>query len=351
MLICPDDKQKGALIAGEIKLAIKISKNNVDDLHKLLFEGQSSGKKFSLAEYHLDCWNKDKNFKKLPEKKIMISSNMSSGKSTLINAITGKRINRSMNEACTAKLHFINDKAFEDDYIYEYDYTLNMNADIATLMENNPKNKSNFVSVAAYFRFIGEKKSRLCMVDSPGVNHSLDVAQEETKRLIVTQDFDIFVFVINGEYIDTTDDLNYLQYIQPCLVGKKIIFAVNKLDRFRLIEDSVEESIEQIKKRLASLGFANPVVCPVSARAGFLAKRKMYNNDLDEGTVDEYGLFIKKFNRPQYDLSKFYDNETRFVAESYMEKSDKNFYSELMLLYRSGILCFETLLYNGDANK
>ncbi|MDR1090180.1 MAG: dynamin family protein [Prevotella sp.] len=220
MLTCPNDKSKAALITGEIKSVVKISKNSVEDLYALLFEGQSSDKTWSLAEYHLECWNKNKSFKQLPEKKIMISSNMSSGKSTLINAIVGKRINRSMNEACTTKLHIINDKAFEDNYIYEYDYTLNMNADIVTLMENNPKNKSNFVFVASYFRFSGEKKSRVCLVDSPGVNNSLDKTQEEIKRLIVSQSFEVFVYVINGEYIGTTDDLTYLQYIQPNLSRK-----------------------------------------------------------------------------------------------------------------------------------
>jgi GTP-binding protein EngB required for normal cell division len=350
MLTCPNDKSKATLITGEIKSAIKISKNSVENLYALLFEGQSFGKTWPLAEYHLECWNKDKNFKQLPEKKIMISSNMSSGKSTLINAIVGKRINRSMNEACTTKLHFINDKAFEDNYIYEYDYTLNMNADIVTLMENNPKNKSNFVFVASYFRFSGEKKSRLCLVDSPGVNNSLDKTQEEIKRLIVSQSFEIFVYVINGEYIGTTDDLTYLQYIQPNLSGKKIFFVINKLDRFRLFEDNIEESVMRTRERLASLGFIHPVVCPLSAYAGFLSKRKMYDNDLDESASDEYALLTKKFNRPEYDLSRFYNKETLTAAEDYLKEADKKFKDELTLIHKSGLLCFEILLYNEETN-
>jgi ribosome biogenesis GTPase A len=348
MLICPNDKSKAALITKEIKSAVKISKNSIEYLYKRLFDMQSFGKTPSLTEYHLECWNKDKRFRKLPEKKIMISSNMSSGKSTLINAIVGKRINRSMNEACTSKLHFISDKAFEDNYIYEYDYMLNMNADIATLMENNPKNMSNFVFVASCFRFSGEKKIRLCLVDSPGVNNSLDKTQEEIKRLIVSQDFDVFVYVINSEYIGTTDDLTYLQYIQPNLEGKKIVFVINKLDRFRLSEDNIEESVMRTRERLASLGFNNPVVCPISAYTGFLAKRKMYDNDLDESTSDEYVLLIKKFNRPEYDLSKFYGCEIRAIAEGYLKKADKKFTDELLLVYKSGMLCFETLLYSGE---
>jgi GTP-binding protein EngB required for normal cell division len=347
MLICPNDKSKALSIAKEIKAAVKISKNSMEDLYRRLFEEQSSAKVLPLVEYHIECWNKDKYFKQLPEKKIMISSNMSSGKSTLINSITGKRINRSMNEACTSKLHFISDKAFDDNYIYEYDYTLNMNADIVTLMENNPKNKSNFVYVASYFRFIGEKRSRLCLIDSPGVNNSLDKTQEEIKRLIVSQNFDIFVYVINSEYIGTTDDLTYLQYIQQNLAEKKIVFVINKLDRFRLCEDSIEESIIKTKEHLAFLGFISPVVCPLSAYAGFLAKRKMYDNDLDENESDEFTLLIKKFSHPEYDLSRFYDDETQDVAENYLKNADERFTDELTLVRKSGMLCFEILLYNG----
>jgi GTP-binding protein EngB required for normal cell division len=350
MLICPEDKSKAALITREIKSAVKISKNSVEDLYARLFDGQSSGKAFSLTEYHLECWNKNQCFRQLPEKKIMISSNISSGKSTLINAVVGKRINRSMNEACTAKLHFINDKAFDDNYIYEYDYTLDMNADIATLMENNPKNKSNFVYVASYFHFSGEKKSRLCLIDSPGVNNSLDKTQEKIKRLIVSQDFDMLVYVINGEYIGITDDLTYLQYIQPNLTGRKIVFVINKLDSFRLPEDNIEESVVRIREYLASLGFINPVVCPLSTYAGFLAKRKMYDNDLDEIASDEYALLTKKFNRPEYDLSKFYDDRIRTAAEGYLKNADKKFTDELTLVHKSGMLCFETFLYNGETN-
>jgi ribosome biogenesis GTPase A len=350
MLISPEDKSKAALITREIKSAVKISKTSIDNLYEQFFEGQSSGKMLTLTKYHLECWNKDKLFRQLPEKKIMISSNMSSGKSTLINAIIGKRINRSMNEACTAKLHFIHDKAFEDNYIYKCDYTMNMNADIDALMEDNQKNKSNFVFSASYFRFRGEKESRLCLIDSPGVNNSLDKTQEEIKHLIVSQDFDVFVYVINSEYIGTTDDLTYLQYIQLYLMGKKIVFVMNKLDRFRLYEDNIEESVARTRERLTSLGFNNPVVCPISAYTGFLAKRKVYDNDLDESALDEYDFLKKKFNHPEYDLSKFYDDETRTAAEGYLRKADKKSTDELTLVYKSGLLCFEILLYNGEAN-
>jgi GTP-binding protein EngB required for normal cell division len=348
MLISPDDESKSREIAGEIKNTIKKpSRKNIDSFLQLLYHAENNGMKFWLTEYHLDYWKNNNTFLQMPSRIIMISSNMSSGKSTLINALAGKRINRSMNEACTSKLHYINDKPFEDNYIYEYDYNLDMNADIETLMEDNEKNKSNFISIASYFRHIDKKGMRLCLVDSPGVNNSLDKTQEEIKRLIVSEYFDIFLYVINAEYIGTTDDFIYLQYIKQNIDGRKVVFILNKLDRFRLSEDSIEESVGKLRERMIYFGFENPIVCPISAYAALLAKRKMFDDDLSESNIEEYELLSRKFKRKEYDLSKYYTNEINGTAKRYVENAGEEHNNEVTLLYNSGVLCLETMLYQG----
>jgi GTPase Era involved in 16S rRNA processing len=352
IILSPFEKEIVPAVSSEIKKYInRNTANKIDELVHVLFENQKPRIKFNLISYHLDCWREIRQFFTLPEKRIMISSNMSSGKSTLINTIVGKRINRSMNEACTSKLHFINDKAFEDKFIYKNDYKLNMNADIETLMKNNPENKSGYISVVSYFRYAGIKNTRLCLIDSPGVNNALDKTQEEIKNTIVSQKFNAFVYVINGEYIGTTDDFVYLQYLRQNLAGKKIVFVINKLDRFRIPEDCIEESITKMREQLASLGFENPIVCPVSAYAGLLAKRMIYDKDLDEGASDEYTLMENKFNRPEYDLSKYYDSKTRSAAEDIIKNINDDHKNEMTLLHKSGMLCLETLLYDEGVSK
>jgi hypothetical protein len=72
----------------------------------------------------------------------------------------------------------------------------------------------------------------------------------------------------------------------------------------------------------------------------------MYDNDLDESASDEYVLLTKKFNRPEYDLSRFYNEEILTIAEGYLKKADKKYKDELTLVHKSGLLCFEILLYN-----
>jgi hypothetical protein len=107
-LIYPASEEKAVKIIEEIQAYLrKKSRRNISALSEVLLTDKKIEKKFCLAEYHMDCWRKNKSFLHLPLRKIMVSSNMSSGKSTLINALAGKRINRSMNEACTSKLHYI----------------------------------------------------------------------------------------------------------------------------------------------------------------------------------------------------------------------------------------------------
>ena len=59
---------------------------------------------------------------------VMITANMSAGKSTFINALTGKHVCRSQNMACTSKINTIVNKVFEDGVSYEYDHDLVLTA-------------------------------------------------------------------------------------------------------------------------------------------------------------------------------------------------------------------------------
>jgi ribosome biogenesis GTPase A len=350
MMICPASESKAGIITEEIKAYIKNNghKNKIDKFFQMLFRSGEGEEEFCLTGYHLDCRRGNNAFLALPARKIIISSNMSSGKSTLINAVTGKRINRSMNEACTSKLHYVYDKAYEDNYIYEYDHDLEMDAGIDTLMNNNPKNKENRIYVVSYFRGISDKHVRLCLIDSPGVNNSLDKTREETKHAIVTENCDIFVYVVNAEYIGTTDDYLYLSYIKEKLAKKTVVFVLNKLDKFRIPEDNIAESINNLREFAESTGYKNPVICPVSAYAGFMAKRALFDGDLSDDDREEYELLLKKFSRDEYDLSRYYDAEIIATAKQNIGNTDKEHKDAVTLLYNRGLLCLETILYQGE---
>src|SRR5699024_5460332 len=109
---------------------------------------------------------------------ILVTATMSAGKSTLINALTGKRISKTQNLACTSKVHVILSKPFEDDCTTEYDSDISLDATQEELFTDNTENPSNQITVSTYFKGrLGGK--RILLLDTPGVNSSENAEHTE----------------------------------------------------------------------------------------------------------------------------------------------------------------------------
>jgi hypothetical protein len=99
------------------------------------------------------------------------------------------------------------------------------------------------------------------------------------------------------------------------------------------------------------IGYKNPIVCPVSAYTGFLVKQILYRDALDENYIDEYELLRNKFLKPEYDLSRFYNDEIKALATRCIEQASTDQKEMLTILYTCGILCLEMFLYMGEGGK
>ena len=66
--------------------------------------------------------------------------------------------------------------------------------------------------------------------------------------------------------------------------------------------------MEGVKEDLRRLGFEKPIVCPISAYFGLLIKMKANNENMTDDEKDEYMYYLKKFNKSEYDLSRYYDD-------------------------------------------
>ncbi|MGL4607579.1 MAG: dynamin family protein [Eubacteriaceae bacterium] len=296
------------LVDGIKSILNEIYHQKIERLYTLLYEDIGNSEEFGLAKYQITCWQKNKTFLSMPKKHVLITANMSAGKSTLVNALVGKVLNKTMNDACTAKIHYIYDQAFEDNYTHEWDYEFNLNAKKKELMEDDERNTSDSIIVATHFNLIAQKTSRLCIIDSPGVNSATNKEHGElTKKHLILSDYDTLVYVVNAENVGTDDDYKYLSFIGDNVAKRKIIFVLNKVDNFRKEEDSIAKSVENLKKDLVKLGFENPVIYPTSSYAGMLAKKLLSGRALNEDETDEYALLSKKFSKPEFDLTKFYD--------------------------------------------
>lgn len=125
-----DDKKKGK---GVLEDVCRLFPRNAKKLSNMFDAFYDENYAFIKNEaptifniYEIICNNRK--FMHLPEKRIMITANMSAGKSTLLNALAGKKVNKTQNDTCTAKIHYLMNKAGEDRFSYELDYDLELNA-------------------------------------------------------------------------------------------------------------------------------------------------------------------------------------------------------------------------------
>lgn len=267
----------------------------------------------------------------------LVTATMSAGKSTFINALTGKQINLSQNLACTSKIHSIINKPFEDGYSYEYDFDLELNADRATLYDDNEMNMTNTIWVSTCFDSKALYGKRFIIHDSPGVNSS----ENEEHRLITESmlkagKYNAVLYVINSTQLGTEDEALYLKCVKEHL-KKPIVFILNKIDAFNGEDEDIMRTIDNCKSYLENEGFEKPLICPVSSYAGLLAKRVLSGEVLSRYENKILDNFLIDFE--QNDLSAYYEAQ----YELHIEDSENE---TAQLLKQCGLAYIEKIISN-----
>lgn len=256
-----------------------------------------------FTENLLGQYRKNKNFFNQKEMKIIVTANMSAGKSTLINALVGRAVARTSQEVCTGNACYIYNKPFEDGHVHLQ--TSNLTLD-ATEAELSSYEWNDAVYVALYFQGLGGSANRVCMIDTPGVNSAVYKAHRKISReQLKGGQYDILLHILNGNKLGTDEELSHLRWIYNNISSDKIIFVLNKLDNFRKGEDSIQASLDGVRKDLVAIEYKDPIICPLSAYFAYLLKKKRYGGTLTEDEEDEYELYFKKFKKDEYDLSRY----------------------------------------------
>lgn len=320
----------------------------LDELYKVLYNGKSSDESFKLAERQIESWFKNKNFINKPINNVIVTATMSAGKSTLINSIIGKKLASTKNEACTDKANFYFNKAFEDNLVVKGNANFQIKYQHGTL---NDEFNDKYFNTCTYMKLITGYDNRICLIDTPGINSSLNRDHAEiTDEAINNFNYNKIIYVINATNIGANDDNLYMRKILQDKKDKPILFVLNKIDTFRLKEDSISESIDSLKKDLVNIGFKNPTICPISAYAAGIFKKLLNREELTEDEELDCKMLLRKFSKPEYDLSKYYTTKCNIdylIDESvYFEKYDSNKIKEC--LHKTGIINLEKLITEGD---
>lgn len=322
----------------------------LDELYDSLYVSNNIKGDFILANYQINQWIKNKKFINQKKQTILITATMSAGKSSLINSIIGKKLAETRNEACTSSVNSYTNKAFEDNIIVKKNNVSNMEYINYNDFSFNKLSKDIDNEICVYMSLSTYNKN-LCLIDTPGVNSSLNKEHSKiTENVLDNVYYDKMIYVINANNIGVEDDMKHMINIYNKNVDKPIIFLLNKVDTYRLKEDSIEESINIIKDDICKIGFKNAIVCPISAYAAGIFKKVLTGNELDEDEEFECNMLIRKFSKPEFDLSKYYPNkcevEIGVNKENYFGKYDCKAIAKC--LYNTGIINLENLLMEGE---
>lgn len=253
------------------------------------------------------------NFKKAlnSEFEIAVIATMSSGKSTLINALLGKELMPSKNEACTAKVSRIkNNPNIKNFSAIAYDkdgeiFKTITDASVEHFTEFNDDPAIHLIEIEGNIPSIKAGKINLVLVDTPGPNNSIDEThRQHTLSVIKSDDKPMILYVLNATQLRTDDDLALLRTVADAMaVGGKqskdrFIFAMNKSDEFDPEKgESIGGAIESVTEYLDLQGIENPNIYPVSAQIAKVIRKSQSGLKLTRSEQADYfakGLFIEE---------------------------------------------------------
>ena len=300
-----------------------------------------------ITEALSKSWIDAQAFIKTKEKKVVFTATMSAGKSTLINAIIGQKLSFTKKAACTATvMEFCNSPTYHAKYNVSDSNGVKLNLTAKEVCKTSEKRESP-LTVTGYFN---SKLSthKLRFIDTPGVNSSLNpIHKQITRDELLSQKQDVIVYVIPVENYGSEDDYAHLSFICKKVNYSKILFAVNMMDTCDFEDDSIEEILSNIATHLSDIGFSEPVVCPISAKAGLLFKQALSHTSLSSNELAELKALIYIYKDDDYDLSPYYStNGNADFCDNGFDLEDFN-YQQLSELYpRTGLPQFESIVLN-----
>ena len=319
------------------KIIVPLYHYEIDEVFKNLYlEKFNLDRKFFISEEMLNKFYVIKNFTESKETNIIFTATMSTGKSTLINAIIGKNLAPSMSIACTSNIANFKSSPIKVNFINYFDKDgLKLFLDSTEIKKLI--GKSNYCHINTYFNSEISKK-KVNIIDTPGVNYSEDKSHSDiTKNELKNKEIDILVYVTSILTWGTDDEYEYLKFIKENVRYKKMIVVINKVDEIKIEDSTVDENISNAKKYLLKLDLKNLTICPLSAYVGSLLKREILKENLSKREERYVSLYLNQFaDEKEFELSKFYEIDLENKEEDKLMKAYIN----------TGLPILEQILYD-----
>ncbi len=244
---------------------------------------------------------------------VLVIAPMSAGKSTLINALLGRELLHSANEATTACLTSINyreNERFFNGACYSQNGQEISAYDQVSYEQVRLWNADPQVShIKLFGDFFGSPSPirGLVLHDTPGPNNSRD----ERHALIMQEALDrirshMVIYVLNTEQLGINDDRSLLVLLRKKMAEKpmgQIVFVLNKIDLLDLERgERVEDCVRKTQEYLEWLGFIDPVIIPVASSAALFARKVLNGESLTSMQRIKLNQMLDGFHDEKYTL-------------------------------------------------
>lgn len=238
------------------------------------------------------------------EFEVNVVATMSSGKSTLINALLGRDILPSAQKATTSKIVRITHTNQKNLHAIAFDVNGEKAKEEVDINYDQMKSWNDDPSITAIHLYapipcVKSIGMRLVILDTPGPNNSQDERhQAVTYGMLNNSPKSLVLLVLNKTQSGVNDEASLVSYVADTMArgGKlsreRFLFAVSQMDTCKPPKDNIEEDLNAIKTRLEKYGINAPNIFPVAALPA-LQKRT------NEENPDELGLFTQKVARSQ----------------------------------------------------
>lgn len=321
-------------------ISVKSSEERVKQLRKLFKEMQENSPYDELKTKELR-----ENFSNAlgDEEEIGVVATMSSGKSTLLNAILHEDLLPARNAATTAVVAKIyNDKSKHEFRVSAYDKSGKF---ICNDKVANPKildelNSNSDVSDLRLFGDIPNIKEyglRVVLSDTPGPNNSADDTHKQHTYKLIGQIYKpMILYVLNATQLQVNDDKNLLNDIAQEMKKSGIqskdrfIFVLNRVDALDTQKnENAYKAIKNLREYLKTFDIDNPKIFPVSAYLSRVARLKQNSasllSDDENDFLDTKGKrFIKNEERHLYKFAPLSNEGKQILDTLIKDAKDKN---------------------------
>lgn len=242
-------------------------------------------------------WRTVNDFQNKPMKRILVVATVSAGKSTLINALAGFRINEVKTTVCTNSISYLYNKPVSDGIVTKgIDNRYRFRYDVEAM------DRGKFTEAALHFNST-LSDCRICLIDTPGANYSADTTHGEmTRKAIASNNYDAVIFVVNSTQFNTVDEANLRDFVLKH-TKKPIVFAINKLDCYNPEDDSIQETINKLSNLIGQRKKQCSIV-PISAYYALLLK--IPQNKMNKQEQIQLNRLSQLFQYDYYDMTNYF---------------------------------------------